>query len=190
MLKLNKNNYTCCNFATKIVISKFFLSLFLLVILINLNACSWAKKVSENEGAKPKPTPVLNALERARSYEGSGIILGKNQTGDKLGTNNLMWKATMSVLDFVPIASASYNGGVIITDWYSGNSSTEAIKIQVTFLNKAIETSSIEVKSYKKVCDKMNSCNTTLANESFNQKIKNKIFQEIRKIKVTSELKK
>ena len=30
-----------------------------------------------------------------------------------------MWRAAMDVLDFVPLTTADYGGGIIITDWYS-----------------------------------------------------------------------
>ena len=32
-----------------------------------------------------------------------------------------LWRASLDVIDFMPIASANYSGGIIITDWYSDN---------------------------------------------------------------------
>jgi hypothetical protein len=183
MLNLIINNIKCCIFTTLNTFKRPVLALFLIFLL---SSCSY---IQDKEQARPKKVPELNALERARNYEGGGVIFGKAEK-DKLGTNNIMWQATMKVLDFVPISSASYNGGVIITDWYTGNSSKESIKIQVTFLNQKIETNSIEVKSYKRDCDNTNSCKTSLTSDEFNKKIKNRIFQEIRKLKVKESTKK
>ena len=34
-------------------------------------------------------------------------------------TSNEMWRASLDILDFMPLTSADYGGGLIITDWYS-----------------------------------------------------------------------
>ena len=48
-------------------------------------------------------------------------------------TSNEMWRATLQILDFVPLSTADYGGGIIITDWYSDNLDSKSIKIMVNF---------------------------------------------------------
>ena len=45
-----------------------------------------------------------------------------------------MWRATVDILDFMPLANADYGGGVIITDWYSyENKKNESLKLWFSF---------------------------------------------------------
>ena len=30
-----------------------------------------------------------------------------------------MWRASLETLDFLPLTTVDYSGGIIITDWYS-----------------------------------------------------------------------
>ena len=41
-----------------------------------------------------------------------------------------MWRASLETLDFLPLTTVDYSGGVIITDWYSDNSNTNQLKLQ------------------------------------------------------------
>ena len=40
-----------------------------------------------------------------------------------------MWRATLDILDFLPLSTVDYSGGVIISDWYTDNSNkNQALK--------------------------------------------------------------
>jgi hypothetical protein len=93
-----------------------------------------------------------------------------------------MWRATLNTLDFMPIASASYDGGLIITDWYSAENINESIKIKVSFNSNEINASSIQVSSFKKSCQNGLNCKVLKNNDDFNKKIKNQILNEVREI--------
>ena len=42
-----------------------------------------------------------------------------------------MWRATLEILDFLPLANVDYSGGIITTDWYNeGTASDESLKLQ------------------------------------------------------------
>ena len=65
--------------------------------------------------------------ERARKNieEGRGVSL-KNIISGRIGTTNYefstsnpMWRASLEILDFLPLTTVDYSGGIIITDWYS-----------------------------------------------------------------------
>ena len=48
-----------------------------------------------------------------------------------------MWRASLETLDFLPLTTVDYSGGIIITDWYFDNTgkSEESIKISIRFLS-------------------------------------------------------
>ena len=60
----------------------------------------------------------------------------KGKTNYEFSTSNPMWRASLETLDFLPLTTVDYSGGMIITDWYSDNNSqSESIKISVRFLS-------------------------------------------------------
>ena len=61
-----------------------------------------------------------------------------------------MWRAALEILDFVPLSTADYGGGIIITDWYSDDlDSNESIKIMINFLSNEIRADGLKIKVYK-----------------------------------------
>ena len=63
-----------------------------------------------------------------------------------------MWRATIQILDFVPLTNADYGGGIVITDWYSEDETlSEAIKISVQFLSNEIRVDGLNINVYKKI---------------------------------------
>ena len=65
---------------------------------------------------------------------------------------NELWRASLDAI-FMPLASANYSGGIIITDWYSNNAnSNESIKITIRFLTNEIRSDAVDIKIYNKIC--------------------------------------
>ena len=78
-----------------------------------------------------------------------------------------MWRASLETLDFLPLTTVDYSGGVIITDWYSDSSSLDQIKITIRFLSNEIRTDSLKIIVHKKTCEKINNnCKITSSNKS------------------------
>ena len=111
--------------------------------------------------ADVKDVPINDAEKERKIKEGRGITIGgnKKRSGSfEFATSNEMWRAAMDVLDFVPLTTADYSGGIIITDWYSDNlDSQESIKIMINFLSNEIRADGIKVKVYKKICNNKSS---------------------------------
>ena len=160
---------------------------------ITLNSCSMLKKKKEsdeNQVTVKKKAANPNMKERILEREGGGIFnsarINKGTTYD-FATSNVMWRATLETLDFIPLTSVNYSGGLILTDWYSPKiNSNESVKIEVRFLDSELKASSIKVNSFKKKC-KNNNCQVTKSSKSFNSKIKNNILEKARQLKITSE---
>ncbi len=158
-----------------------FITLF--TCLIFFNSCGIYKK------SDVKNNPINDADKRAKNVlEGRGITLGglgKKKSGDfAFGTSNEMWRATINILDFVPLSSADYGGGIIISDWYSDQeNSLEAFKITVVFLSNEIRADGLDVKIHKKICTKNNNCKVVSQTSSLNTEIKLAILKRAAQIK-------
>lgn len=122
------------------------------------------------EALKPKKVDSrkipVNADERARQNinEGRGISLkgaigGNNKTTYEFSTSNPLWRASLETIDFMPLTTVDYSGGIIITDWYSDTgSSNESIKITVRFLSNEIQSNSLKVIVHSKNCTASENC--------------------------------
>ena len=153
-----------------------FLALTIIAILA-LNSC----KALKPKWVDTRKVPT-DARERARKNieEGRGVSLGNlgnKKTTYQFSSSNPMWRASLEVLDFIPLTTVDYSGGVIITDWYNDNAGNDAIKVTVRFLSNEVRTNSIKVIVHKKTCDNNQNCATN--------KIDSKIEEEL----VTSILK-
>ena len=138
-----------------------------------------------------------SAYERAKTYAEKNpiTIFGKDSkdknTNFEFSTSNVLWRASLKALDFIPLATVDYSGGIIITDWYSeGKSNKEQIKIQIRFFSTELRSESIQVVSYKKICESNNVCNNLAGNESFNKEIKDLIINSARQIRIEENKKK
>lgn len=135
-----------------------------------------------------------NVTKRQQAYiDKEGGIFGdfskKNQSNTfEFATSNVLWRATLKSLDFLPLVNADYSGGVIIYDWYSdGKNSKEQIKVSVKFLNNELRSDSLEVSIHKKICDNENNCITQKINNNFNQEIKDTIIASARNLKISEQ---
>lgn len=157
-----------------------------LLILIFISSCSSFKKT---DNSIPQ-----NAQERARKavQEGRGISLknlgglaGKNNY--EFATSNVLWRASLELLDFLPMTTLDYSGGVIITDWYSASETpNDYIKITIRFLSNEISSTSLKIIVHKKECDKNNNCQTALLTSSA---IQDELLSNILKSAATLEKK-
>lgn len=170
-----------------LIFKKILISLIFFTVLIS---CA-SKEKKEEETVIPKKKVEMDKKKAAEAYQGQ---LFSKAFNDRSGTfdfaqSNSLWRASIKALDFVPLQSISYSGGIIVTDWYSPKNSSESIKITVNFSSSELSVSSVSVSSFKKVCKNMDSCIISKMNESFNNKIKDSIIQEARKIEITKKKK-
>lgn len=91
--------------------------------------------------------------------EGRGFRLNDAfQKGMKGGvfdfaSSNELWRASLDVIDFMPLSSVNYSGGIIITDWYSSDQNqNESIKISIRFLTNEIRADALDIKIFTRKC--------------------------------------
>ena len=167
----------------KRTINVFILSFFLFF------GCSQTKNPVTGEIENIEP----NADKRARAYadKGGGIFGDINNTRKgsntyDFATSNVLWRATLKTLDFLPLINADYSGGVIIYDWYSSDSkySNEQIKISIRFLNNEVKSDSLQIISHKKICDRELKCITSKTEDKFTNEIKEQILTSARLLRI------
>tara|TARA_B100001248_G_scaffold261983_1_gene255393 strand:- start:4696 stop:5262 length:567 start_codon:yes stop_codon:yes gene_type:complete len=134
-----------------------------------LASCGMGEKVKNISKPVDLRNEPLDPDERARRNieQGRGISLGNlggnKKTTYEFSTSNPMWRASLETLDFIPLSTVDYSGGMIITDWYSDNSnSSEALKITIRFLSNEIRSDSLKIIIHKKNCRVSADCSINL----------------------------
>ena len=102
----------------------------------------------------------------------------KGGSGDfDFASSNSLWRASLDTIDFMPLASANYSGGLIITDWYSSNTgSSEAIKITIRFLTNEIRSDALDIKVFYKKCASNQNCAIIEKSENIKKELSKKIL--------------
>ena len=143
--------------------------LFSIFLLLTQSACGpfKYKKVS----AKDVPTNVRDRVKK-NMEEGRGFRLMnqmKKGTNYEFASANPLWRATLDTLDFMPLVSANYSGGIVVTDWYSENSTpTESVKISVRFLTNEIRSDALDINVFLKKCsENLTNCSISKNNTDF-----------------------
>ena len=104
-----------------------------------------------------------------------------------------MWRASLEVLDFIPLTTVDYSGGMIITDWYSDNSSkgSESLKITVRFMSNEVRSDSLKILVHKKSCSSIENCAVALLpnNSNLNTELLSVILRKAANIETQSKKK-
>ena len=155
----------------KIIIILFISSIF-------LNSCGG--KLPGADARKYDPDPkkrVAKNLEEGRGFRLSETFKKSNGTFEFASSNEL-WRASLDTIDFMPLASVNYSGGIIITDWYSTDeSSNESIKISIRFLTNEIRSDAVDIKVFNKKCITPSNCVTSEKQGDINIELKTKILK-------------
>ena len=157
------------------------------VLVLFLTSCG--KNFFKYTPAKDNPT---KGLERARKNveEGRGISirkLGRNRgTNYEFSTSNPLWRASLDILDFMPMSTVDYSGGTIVSDWYNdGSRNNESIKITIRFLSNDVRSESLKVVVHKKNCSVNQNCKINLLNNSvLVQELQSSILRRAAKIEI------
>ena len=112
--------------------TKFILILSCLFIL----SCGMYKKVDQREMPDTAKAKARKNIEEGRGAGLAGIMKRRGNTNYEFSTSNPMWRASLETMDFLPLTTVDYSGGMIVSDWYTDSKSAdEAIKISIRFLS-------------------------------------------------------
>lgn len=170
-----------------------FFQLFCIILVsMFLNQCGIYKKSDARKIPTNANDRVQKNLEEGRRIKFGNI--GKGGSGKfEFASSNEMWRATIDILDFVPLNNVDYGGGIVITDWYSEqNEDNSAIKIMVQFLSNDVRADGIKITVYNKTCkikNGSNNCSTNINDSGIGQELKLAILKKASKLKNESDTK-
>ena len=155
-----------------LVIGVFILSFF---SSCGIYAPSDARKISPNSKERVKKN-----LEEGKGMSmkklGGGLSGG---TSYQFASSNPMWRATLEILDFLPLTNVDYSGGIITTDWYNeGTASDESIKITVRFLTNEIRSDGLKIIVHKKRCNIQQNCTVSKIQSALEQELQVAILKK------------
>jgi hypothetical protein len=159
------------------------------VVLLFVSNCA---KVDPATGEKILIDPNADRKATAFRDQGGGIFgsigsggAGSKNTNFEFASSNVLWRATLRSLDFLPLLNADYSGGIIIYDWYSQtNNPKEQIKISVQFLNNELRSDSVKITAHKKICETLERCSNSTLDQNFANSIKESIITSARTLKI------
>ena len=164
------------------------ISIIIIFALIFLNSCGLP-------GADARKV-VVSGKDRAKknSEEGRGFRLMENMnkggTNFEFASSNELWRASLDTIDFMPLTTANYSGGIIVTDWYSDNENlNESIKVTIRFLTNEIRSDAINLKIFYKDCTSSNECVVSEKSGDLVNELKKQILKKATAYKKQSEKK-
>ena len=157
----------------------------ILCVFIFILQCA---KVDPVTGEKIIIDPNTTEKAREAAKKGGGLfgdLSNRNTTNTfEFSTSNVLWRATLNSLDFLPLINADYSGGIIVYDWFSEKTDNRSIKISVRFLSNELKSSSIVVAGHKKICDDTGKCFVEKLDNKFTNEIKESIISTARQTKI------
>ena len=150
--------------------------IFLILALFTLNSCA-------NRGDARKIPPsaddrVAKNVAEGRGFRVMDTISNRKKTNFEFASSNELWRASLDVINFMPLTSANYSGGIIITDWYSDDGNDgESIKFVIRFLTNEIRSDAIDLKIFYKNCRSVNNCKVSEKVNELNTEIKKEILK-------------
>ena len=157
--------------------------IFILILSsILLNSCGG--KIPGADARKYPDDPkkrVQKNIEEGRSFK-TGNLMDFGKSGKsgvfEFASSNELWRASLDIIDFMPLTSVNYSGGIIVTDWYSTDqSSNESIKISIRFLSNEIRSDALDIKVFNKKCLTQTNCVISEKSGNITIELKQKILK-------------
>jgi len=153
---------------------------FLAIIVLFLTGCNG--KLPGGDARKFPADPAKRVEQNLKEGRGFKVNdLFSNQGGVfEFASSNPLWKAALDIIDFMPLSSVNYSGGIIITDWYSDNSSPyESIKISIRFTTNEIRSDALDIKVFNRKCsESLINCQFTETNDVLVAELKREILKK------------
>ena len=138
------------------------LKLLTLLFVSSILLVSCGGKLPGADARKYDPDPKKRVQKNLEEGRGFRLMesMGKNSGGVfEFASSNELWRASLDTIDFMPLGSVNYSGGIIITDWYSTDqTSNESIKISIRFLTNEIRADALDIKVFNKKCLTQTNC--------------------------------
>ena len=167
-----------------IFLRKFSLLTFFVIVLIFLNSCGnnfFRGADARNVSSDPRERVKKN-LEEGKGFRINDVIKkGAGMSGGnfEFACSNELWRASLDIIEFMPLTSANYSGGIIITDWYTNDTNpNETIKITIRFLTNEIRSDAIDINVFYKKCDAEYKCVVQKNNKNIEDELRREILKK------------
>ena len=155
---------------------------FLILCAFLLEACNG--KLPGGDARKFPADPKKRVEQNIKEGRGfrlsgdNGILGGRSGGVFEFASSNELWRASLDVLDFMPLSSVNYSGGIIITDWYNNNNNPEeSVKITIRFLTNEIRSDALDIKVFTRKCSENFNCKIFETNEAIVPELTKKILK-------------
>ena len=158
---------------------------FIHIIFIAIFAHTSCKTIENLPGGDARENPpdpkerVKKNLEEGRGFRLDNLG-NEGKGGDFMfASANELWRASLDTLDFMPLSSVNYSGGIIITDWYSdGSNLDESVKISIRFLTNEVRADALDIKVFYKKCNQVANCKIEQKTGSLVAELKKEILSK------------
>ena len=156
--------------------------LILITFSLTLNSCGIYRKTDARKIPTNANDRIVKNVKEGRGFKIGNV--GNRGSGEfQFASSNPLWRASLEKLNFAPLNNVDYAGGIIVTDWFSNETSNEQIKITIRFLTNEIRSDAINVIIHKKICSAQNNCKITKIENDLNGEIKFEILKKAAQIK-------
>ena len=159
---------------------KFIKLILLLSLISSLNSCG-PLSYKKTDARKFPADPALRVKKNMEDGKGFKLFDSERKVGTtyEFASSNELWRATLDTIDFMPLTTANYSGGIIVTDWYSDNQNlNENIKITVRFLTNEIRSDALDLKIFYRKCDSLNKCKIFEKEGNLSKELKKEILKK------------
>ena len=162
------------------MISFKYLNIILVLLVSSTLLISCGGKFPGADARKYPKDPEKRIAKNIEEGRGFRLLGGDKPAGGvfEFASSNELWRASLDTIDFMPLASVNYSGGIIITDWYSTDqNSNESIKISIRFLTNEIRSDAIDIKVFNKKCVTQSNCVISEKKGGINNELRTKILK-------------
>ena len=135
---------------------------------------------------------VEQNLEEGRGFKINDAFGGPKGGVFDFASSNELWRASLDTIDFMPLVSVNYSGGIIVTDWYAADQSLsgESVKISIRFLTNEVRADALEIKVFNRKCINVSNCIVKELDDELGPEIKKQILKKASQYKQESKAKK
>lgn len=154
-----------------------------------LGACDSSQAVFPTRD-KGSTAPRMSNEKRETVFGPEGLFGDDKKdkgTGQGIGVNSFLWRASLDTLGFMPVATADPFGGTIITDWYQlPESPSERYKLNVFILDRALRADGVKVSVFKQARDNMGQWVDVRVDPKMATDLENTILTRARQLRIVS----
>lgn len=162
---------------------------FLLLSLALLTSCG---VLSEGDTSSfPKSSEDERFERRGKITGEDGIVLfggdddDDEGSGNGIGVNSFLWRATLDTIGFMPIDVADPFGGVITTEYYEDPAAAgERFKINALILDERLRADGVKVTVFKQTIDEAGAWREAAVDKSVSRQIEDKILTRARELRI------